>query len=163
MAIFGSTTSCAWCSFHFLNDLLWLVICWVFFLVWGFFFFACGLFSSLWITSARSSIVHLPDVQRCSLLFSFALISCIKSSLPAVVLQCSHHSGFCRPPVVFSRIQNSSLFSYFLNGNCWVHLITVLLLFEPFQFYLFPFLRWEQRCGVHEAGCYLLYCSVILS
>lgn len=71
-----------------------LVFCWLFF----FSPFPVGFFLLfLWITLARSSIAHLPDVQRCFFPLSFPLISCIKSFLPAVVLGCPHHSGFYRP------------------------------------------------------------------
>lgn len=70
---------------------------------------------------------HLPDVQRCSSFFypllSCAIVSCVESLLVDVVLGCPHYSRFCMLVVVFSRMWNSSLFSYLLCGSCLVHLI----------------------------------------
>lgn len=85
-------------------------------------------------------------------LFFSALLLLVASNLPSQLLYYNAliAQDFIDLQLSFpeSRIPASLVI---LNGNRLVRLITVLLLFEHVQFCLFPLLRWEQRCGVHEA------------
>lgn len=121
-----------------------------------------------WIILTRSSVSHLPDVQRCSSFFfypllSFAIVSCVESVLLDVVLGCPHYSRVCMPVVVFSRMWNSSLFSYLLCGSCLVHLIVSQLWTFIVLLFLLPSELGTHRCrlttDLRRDHCFL-YCCI---
>lgn len=96
-------------------------------------------------------------------LLSFAIVICVESVLLDVVLGCPHYSRVCMPVVVFSRMWNSSLFSYLLCGSCLVHLIVSQLWTFIVLLFLLPSELGTHRCrlttDLRRDHCFL-YCCI---